>query len=162
MEVDKKLLAKMMAVADELFGTQSDPDQIPVTMDSWNRISRISKDFLSCRLTDDGELKGWAVVIPTTRQVMGDFLTGRISEKELMHRTPLQKEYDALYLCSVIVLPEYRRQGIAAGLLKELIDKAPIKKGAALFAWPFSAEGKMLVRKLALEYNLKIQLREKQ
>jgi len=50
--------------------------------------------------------------------------------------------YEALYLCSALVLEEYRRKGIAKKLSLEAIEK--IRRGhplKCLFVWPFSKEG---------------------
>ena len=44
---------------------------------------------------------------------MREFLAGRISERKLLEMTGPGGTYDALYLCSALVLPEFRKQGLA-------------------------------------------------
>ena len=39
---DKKVLDKMMAIAESIFGTEKDPEQMAITMDSWNKLQAIS------------------------------------------------------------------------------------------------------------------------
>jgi GNAT superfamily N-acetyltransferase len=86
---------------------------------------------------------------------MNRFLENKISEKELYERTPLNIPYEALYLCSAMVLPEYRRKGIAEKLTLKAIESIrkdqPIK---ALFVWAFSKEGEALAEKIAARTGL--------
>jgi len=48
----------------------------------------------------------WILLLPTTTELMHQFLEQKISEKELYEKTPLNISYDALYLCSAMVLEE--------------------------------------------------------
>jgi hypothetical protein len=58
--------------------------------------------------------------------------------------------YEALYLCSALVLEEYRRKGITKRLtvkaIKEIRRDHPLK---ALFVWPFSEEGEKAAQCIA-------------
>ena len=92
---------------------------------------------------DDGNGPvAWVLMIPTTLDLMNRFLEHKISEKELFELTPLNTSYEALYLCSAMVLEEYRRKGIAKKLALNAIENIrkthPLK---ALFVWAFSKEG---------------------
>jgi len=73
---------------------------------------------------------------------MNRFLEKEISEKELFEFTPEKSSYDAIYLCSALVLEEYRRRGITKQLSLKAIENIrkdnPVK---ALFVWAFSKEG---------------------
>ena len=85
----------------------------------------------------------WILLIPTTGELMHQFLKREISERELYLRTTPGDTYDALYLCSALVLEEYRRKGIARDLTLKAVNNIrndhPIR---SLFVWTFSPEGK--------------------
>ena len=82
---------------------------------------------------DDGNgPAAWVLLIPTTTELMHQFLEKKISEKELYALTPLNSTYEALYLCSGMVLEEYRRKGIAKKLTLDAID--PARKDKRLLA----------------------------
>ncbi|HWY97716.1 MAG TPA: GNAT family N-acetyltransferase, partial [Bacteroidia bacterium] len=86
---------------------------------------------------------------------MNKFLDCQISEKQLFEQTPLKGPYDAIYLCSAMVLKEYRNKGIAIKLTLDAIENIrkehPIK---ALFVWAFSKEGDSLAEKISLKTGL--------
>jgi GNAT superfamily N-acetyltransferase len=92
----------------------------------------------------------WVLLIPTTLDLMIQFLENKISEKELFDLTPLDTTYEALYLCSALVLEEYRRKGITKQLALRAIENIrhdhPLK---ALFVWAFSPEGDLAAEKIA-------------
>ena len=62
----------------------------------------------------------------------------------------LYSTYETLYLCSAMVLQEYRRKGIAKKLTLEAIEKIrkdhPIK---SLFVWAFAKEGDLGSERIA-------------
>ena len=84
---------------------------------------------------------------------MNRFIAEEIGETQLLNETPLDAKYDALYLCSALVLPEWRKKGLATkvGLeaIKQIRKDHPIKY---LFTWNFSAEGANLADSAA-EYE---------
>ena len=86
---------------------------------------------------------------------MERFITKVTNEQELLEGTPLQGEYDALYLCSALVLPEHRGKGLAKRLtcraIRFIEADHPIKY---LFYWAFSPEGVRLASSVALELGL--------
>ena len=132
---------RMIQLADEVFATKNDPDQLDIDQEVLKRLQKMHSATVS--EYDDG--KGpvaWILLIPTTSDLMNRFLENKISEKELFYLTPLNISYEALYLCSAMVLEEYRRQGIAKQLTLKAIESIrkdhPIK---ALFVWAFSKEG---------------------
>jgi GNAT superfamily N-acetyltransferase len=70
------------------------------------------------------------------------FIHGEISEKHLFYLTKLEKKYDAIYLCSAMVLEEYRNKGIAKNLVLKAIEMIREHHTInALFVWSFSKEG---------------------
>jgi hypothetical protein len=137
----KSNLERMLQLAEEVFAAKNDPGQLDVDENVLERLRKIHPSSVS--EYDDG--KGpvaWILLIPTTTELMKLFLEDRITEKELFEQTPLDVAYEALYLCSGLVLEEYRRKGIAKRLtlaaLSEIWKDHPVK---ALFAWPFTKEG---------------------
>jgi ribosomal protein S18 acetylase RimI-like enzyme len=150
----------MIQLAEDSFAARKDPDQLDVDEKVIERLQSLHPATLS-EHNDNGPVV-WILVIPTTNELMKKFLAEEISEKELFYNTPVGKKYEALYLCSAMVLPEYRRKGIAKRLTVDAINK--IRKDhkiKTLFVWPFSKEGQALSDEVALRTSLPIFKREK-
>ena len=139
----------MIKLAEEVFDVRHDPDQLDINQEVMERLHRIHPATVS--QYDDG--KGpvaWVIVIPTTNGLMNRFLEESISERELFELTPLDTPYKALYLCSAMVLEEYRRQGVAKRLVLSAIEE--MKKDhplSCLFVWAFSEEGNLAAEALS-------------
>ena len=134
---------RMIQLADDVFAVKNDPGQLDVNQDVLDQLRRIHPATVS--EFDDGHGPvAWVLLIPTTLGLMDQFLNHSISEKELYEQTPLDAAYEAIYLCSAMVLEEYRRKGIARQLTLKAIDcirkDHPIKN---LFVWSFTIEGDM-------------------
>lgn len=131
----------MIQLADEVFATKNDPDQLDVNQEVIERLHALHSATVS-EYDDGNGPVAWVLLIPTTMDLMNRFLENKITEKELFDLTPTGITYDALYLCSAMVLEEHRRTGIAKRLTLEAIDSIrkdhPIQ---ALFLWAFSREG---------------------
>ena len=142
-------LERMIDLADEFFSSRTDPDQLDVNHEVLERLRQLHPATVSDYDEGTGPV-AWVLLIPTTTALMNSFLEHRISEKELYEQTPLNETYDAIYLCSALVLEEYRRQGIAKRLALKAIEKIrldhPIK---ALFSWAFSKEGDLAAEVIA-------------
>jgi len=132
---------RMIKLAEEVFATKNDPDQLDVNQEVIERLQRIHPATVS-EYDDGNGPVAWVLVIPTTLDLMNRFLENKISEKELFDLTPLDTTYEALYLCSAMVLEEYRRKGITKQLALNAIENIrkdhPLK---SLFVWAFSKEG---------------------
>ncbi len=140
---------RMIQLAEEVFDVRNDANQLSVDEEVIKRLKNLHPSTLS--EYDDG--KGpvvWILVIPTTRDLMNRFINKSITEQELLDLTPLNIPYEAIYLCSAMVLPEYRNKGIAKKLTLEAIESIkkqhPIK---SLFVWPFTKEGNSLAEHIA-------------
>ena len=131
----------MIQLADETFAVKNDPDQLDVNPEVMNRLQEIHPSTISDYSDENGPI-AWVLIFPTTNVLMHRFLSKEISEKELFFLTPLDVQYDAIYLCSALVLEEYRRKCITKQLtlsaIKNIQQQHAIK---ALFVWPFSNEG---------------------
>ena len=150
----------MLQLAEDVFSAKSDPNQLDVDEKVIARLQLIHPDTMS--EFDDG--KGpvvWILMIPTTTELMTKFLENDISEKELYELTPLNAVYESIYLCSAMVLEEYRKKGIAKELTIHAIESIkkshPIKQ---LFVWPFSNEGLLLAERVAALTHLPLNIKQ--
>ena len=139
----------MIQLADEVFATKSDPNQLDVNETIIERLLQIHPSTVSEHDDGNGPV-AWVILIPTTLDLMNLFLEHSISEKELFDLTPMDVPYEALYLCSAMVLEEFRRKGIAKRLALDAFENIrkdhPLK---ALFVWTFSKEGDLGAETLA-------------
>ncbi|MFM2284894.1 MAG: hypothetical protein RLZZ543_391 [Bacteroidota bacterium] len=145
---------RLIQLADSVFSTRNDPDQLDVDQDVLAHLENIHPNCVS--ELDEGEGPVcWVLMFPTTHALMQLFLKEEISEKELYNRTPLNTKYDCIYLCSALVLEEFRRKGIASQLgikaIEEIKKAHPIEQ---LFVWAFTPEGDTASEKLAQLANL--------
>jgi GNAT superfamily N-acetyltransferase len=142
-------LERMIQLAEDVFAYKSDPNQLDVDQEVMERLYRIHPATVS-EFDDGNGPVAWVLLIPTTMDLMNRFLEHEISEKELFDLTPEDSVYDALYLCSALVLEEYRRKGITKQLTLAAIENIrkdhPIK---ALFVWAFSREGDLASEKIS-------------
>jgi GNAT superfamily N-acetyltransferase len=150
---------RMLLLAEEVFAVRSDPDQLNVDDAVLEKLKQIHPATVSAYDNGNGPV-AWVLIIPTTLQLMDQFLNKKISERELFERTPLQGSYEAIYLCSAMVLEEFRRQGIAGKLTMDAIDQVrklhPVKY---LFVWPFTEAGEKAAEKLAEKQQLVLKKR---
>jgi GNAT superfamily N-acetyltransferase len=152
---------RMIQLADEVFSSRKDINQLDVNEEVLEHLRRIHPATVS-EFDDGSGPVAWLLLIPTTLELMNLFLSGRISERELYKLTPLDTRYETLYLCSAMVLEEYRRKGITKKLALHAIASIrkdhPIK---ALFVWTFSQEGRLVSEALARALSLPLYRREK-
>ena len=142
---------KMAAV---LFGTDEDKTQAQPTLENALRLIALEKNNFIC-LKEGGKIIAWSVVMPTSQKEMERFLKEEINEKELFEISIEHPSFEALYLMAVIVLPEYRKQGIGSSLMKQQIEYFKGKYGIEkLYAFVLTEEGKGLIG--ALEKNLQV------
>lgn len=155
-------LERLIKLADEVFAVKSDPSQLDVDADVRNRLLRMHPATLSEYNEGNGPC-AWVLLIPTTIDLMNRFISGEITEKELYELTPLDTLYEAIYLCSALVLDEYRRKGITKKLALDAIEKIrekhPMK---AACVWAFSPEGDLAAETIARLSGLPLYKREKQ
>lgn len=154
MSVHKSNFERMLQLAEDVFAVKNDPDQLDVNEDVIAHLLQIHPATVSEYDNGEGPV-AWVLLIPTTTSLMNMFLQGDITEKQLYEQTSLDSSYDALYLCSAMVLEEYRRQGITKRLVLDAIRRIrqdhPLK---ALFVWAFSEEGDQAAEMLASEVQL--------
>jgi GNAT superfamily N-acetyltransferase len=158
--VRKNNLERMIQLAEEFFAAYQDPSQISVNGHVLRRLRHIHTSSITEKNTPQGPI-AWMLVIPTTQQIMEQFVAKKITERELYNNTPLHVPYHAIYLCSALVLPEYRGKGIAKRMMVRAIQSIrkdhPIQ---ALFYWGFSREGKKLAASIARTVSLPLYQRK--
>ncbi|MFZ1677285.1 MAG: GNAT family N-acetyltransferase [Saprospiraceae bacterium] len=151
---------RMIQLAEDVFAAKNDPEQIDVDPGMIPRLQRLHPATVS--EYDDGHGPvAWILIIPTTQNLMTKFLSHEISEKQLFELTQPDTKYDALYLCSALVLEEYRRKGIALRLTLKAIENIrkdhPIK---SLFVWSFTPEGDLTADTIARMASLTLHKRQ--
>ncbi len=150
---------RMLQLADEVFASRSDPNQLDINEEVLAHLREIHPATVSAHDDGDGPV-AWLLVIPTTHDLMDQFLKGAITERQLYERTPRHVSYDALYLCSAMVLDEYRRKGISKRLALDAV--AAIRKDhpiKTLFVWTFSKEGQLGSEALARIVGLPLRVK---
>jgi len=152
---------RLVQLADEVFAVKSDPSQLDVNAEVLERLHMLHPATVSAFDDGNGPV-AWVLLIPTTLELMNRFLDNQISEKELFELTPLDAKYDAIYLCSALVLEEYRRKGITKNLAMSAIEKIreahPLK---VAFVWAFSPEGDLAAETIAQLAGLSLYKRVK-
>jgi GNAT superfamily N-acetyltransferase len=145
---------RLLQLAEETFAVRKDPAQLDVDEEVLEHLRRIHPATVSEEDDGNGPV-AWVLLIPTTTELMEAFLSGTITEKELYERTPMGGSYGAVYLCSALVLEEYRRQGITRRLALDALERIrrehPV---SALFVWSFSPEGRKSAEAIALGAGL--------
>ncbi len=158
--MSKSNYERMIQLAEDTFAVKNDPEQLDVNEEVIEHLQKIHLATVS-EYDDGNGPAAWIIMIPTTQELMSQFLLKNISEKELVERTPLHHTYEAVYLCSAMVLEEYRRKGIAKKLSMNALEKIqkehPIK---SLFVWAFTKEGDLGSEALAKAMSLPLYKRQ--
>ena len=140
---------RIIQLADEVFSSRTDPDQLNVDENVMEHLQLIHPDTIS-EYDDGNGPVCWILCIPTTLDLMTRFIDQKISEKVLYELTPLNTKYEAIYLCSALLLEEFRDKGIAQNLTIKAIESIKIDHSIkALFFWAFSKEGEKLAEKVS-------------
>jgi len=140
---------RMIQLSDEVFSSRTDPDQLNVNENVMEQLQLIHPDTIS-EYDDGNGPVCWILCIPTTLDLMTQFINQKISEKELYELTPLNAKYEAIYLCSALLLEEFRGKGIAQNLTVKAIESIKTDHSIkALFFWAFSKEGEKLANKVS-------------
>jgi ribosomal protein S18 acetylase RimI-like enzyme len=158
--LDGDNFGRMIRLAEEFFDMKNDPGQLSVDEESMARLRAIHPDTMSEEKDENGPI-AWVLVIPTMHALMEVFIRGEINDRELLERTLPGGVYDALYLCSALVLPEQRGKGLARRLTSRAISSIstdhPLR---SLFYWSFSGAGDTLAASVAREFDLPLYVRK--
>lgn len=150
---------KRRQITEKYFGTSNDPDQIPIAKSTLEKLKQLSDYCINCAYDRENPVS-WSIVIPTSKELMEDFVTCKITEREMFERTRVG-DSGALYLCSVFTVSEFRGKGLAKELLTEQINLF-LKKypEMELFSWIYSDEGGKLIQSLPQSIVQKIRIRK--
>jgi len=147
--MSKSNFERLIELSDEVFSSRTDPDQLNVNEKVMEHLQLIHPDTIS-EYDDGNGPVCWILCIPTTLDLMTQFIDQKISERELYELTPLNSKYEAIYMCSALLLEEFRGKGIAQKLALQAIENIKIDHNIkALFFWAFSKEGEKLAEKLS-------------
>ena len=148
--MSKSNFERMIQLSDKVFSSRIDPDQLNVNENVMEHLQLLHPDTLS-EYDDGNGPVCWILCIPTTLDLMTQFISLKISERELYELTPLDTKYEAIYLCSALLLEEFRGKGIAQGLAMKAIESIQLDHSIkALFLWAFSKEGEKLAEMLSV------------
>jgi len=138
---------RMIQLSDEVFSSRTDPDQLNINENVMEYLHFIHPDTISEYDDGNGPIC-WILCIPTTLDLMNQFINKEISERELYELTPLNIKYEAIYMCSALLLEEFRGKGIAQKVGMKAIENIMLDHSIkALFFWSFSKEGEKLADK---------------
>ncbi len=150
---------RMMEIIDGVFETRNDPDQLQVSEQDIERLQALHPATLSEYNEGQGPCI-WVLLIPTKKEIMNEFLAGKISENGILQQTKPLTKFEAIYLCSATTLPEYRGKGLTSKLtvdgISSICSENPVTD---LFVWPFTKEGEILARKIADQLKLPLHVR---
>jgi hypothetical protein len=152
-------LIRLLNLVDEVFKNRNDSTQIAFSEEDMEKMQSLHAACLQEAANTDGPIS-WVSVFPTSLELMNQFVIGEINERELFDSTNEHTLQQAIYLCSAIVLPEFRRADIAFDLSVKAIH-AMQQDGQieAAFVWPFSHEGEALAQKVASSCGLPLTLK---
>jgi hypothetical protein len=151
--------ARMYDLIEAVFNTDNDPTQLRFNESDIEKLVTLSPHTLQEASNEDGPY-AWVSVFPTSLNLMNQFMTGLIDERQLFDRTTEETSNEVVYLCSAIVLPEFRSQGIALKLTVQAIEALklayPIRSA---LVWPFTDNGLRLAEKAAETCGLTLEVR---
>ena len=81
---------RMIKLADEVFASKEDPEQLDVNEDIIDELLHIHPATVSEYDNGEGPI-AWVLLIPTTLTLMNRFIHGQISEKQLFELTKIEK-----------------------------------------------------------------------
>ena len=96
----------MIKLADEFFEAKNDPMQISVNGETMEVLKRIHPNTMGEVANSDGPI-AWVLVIPTTHELMKEFISKKINEDQLLHNTPLGLR---TMQCTFVQLLSFRRR----------------------------------------------------
>jgi len=145
--MSKSNFERLIELSDEVFSSRTDPDQLNINENVMEHLQLIHPDTISEYDDGNGPIC-WILCIPTTLDLMNQFINKEISERELYELTPLNAKYEAIYMCSALLLEEFRGKGIAQKVGMKAIENIMLDHSIkALFFWSFSKEGEKLADK---------------
>lgn len=145
----------MNKVALREFGVP-DENMVSPTLENDLSVQGLEKNNFVCYKENEIPI-AWSLVLPTSKEIKNKFLKEEINEKQLFEASIKNPSFESLYLFVAIVLPDYRRKGLAKELISYQIKSFKDKyKITDFFAWIFSTEGEKLVKSLEKDNLIKV------
>jgi hypothetical protein len=149
----------MYELIDDVFDTQNDSTQLRFSENDIEKLISLSPHTLQEAANEDGPY-AWISVFPTSQDLMNQFLSEQINERQLFDLTNKEDNNEVVYLCSAIVLPEFRNQGLALKLTIQAIEALQLSYPIRVaLVWPFSDNGFRLAEKAAEACGLSLRAR---
>ena len=141
--------ARMYELIDDVFDTQNDSTQLRFSESDIEKLISLSPHTLQEAANEEGPY-AWISVFPTSLDLMNQFVSEQINERQLFDLTNKEDNNEVVYLCSAIVLPEFRNQGLALKLTIQAIEALQLSYPIRVaLVWPFSDSGLRMAEKAA-------------
>ena len=151
--------ARMYELIDDVFDTQNDSTQLRFSESDIEKLISLSPHTLQEAANEDGPY-AWISVFPTSLDLMNQFVSEQINERQLFDLTNKEDNNEVVYLCSAIVLPEFRNQGLALKLTIQAIEALQLSYPIRVaLVWPFSDSGLRMAEKAAEACSLTLHAR---
>jgi hypothetical protein len=151
--------ARMYELIDDVFDTQNDSTQLRFSESDIEKLISLSPHTLQEAANEDGPY-AWISVFPTSLDLMNQFVSEQINERQLFDLTNKEDNNEVVYLCSAIVLPEFRNQGLALKLTIQAIEALQLSYPIRVtLVWPFSDSGLRMAEKAAEACGLTLHAR---
>ncbi|MBI2044655.1 hypothetical protein HYT23_01215 [Candidatus Pacearchaeota archaeon] len=153
--------AKMM---EEYFKTSENPEEAQINMKNIKWVHENVLDFDNI-IKFEGKIIGNTFMLPCTKDLMGRFLSNSINENQLFEEIKKNvnpKKFDAIYLCSSFIKPEFRGKGLSVEARMKTIKRVTknLKIKPILFYEPYTEEGEKSCEKVAEILGLELRKRE--
>ncbi|MBN2517506.1 MAG: hypothetical protein JXB14_01535 [Candidatus Altiarchaeota archaeon] len=117
-------------IAEGYFKTANDPEQAHITV---KRARWLWRDCPECIniIKSDNMVVGSTLVLPCTTELMELFISKKINEEQLFDSIQKTVDYgsmQAIYLCSAVLIPGFRRKGLASQGLERSVRKMMAKR----------------------------------
>jgi ribosomal protein S18 acetylase RimI-like enzyme len=134
-----------------------DENMVVPNLENDLKIQSLEKNNFVC-YKKDGLPIAWSVMLPTSKNTRDRFLKKEINEKQMLDEAVKNPSFESVNIFAVIVLPEYRQQGLAKELLNYQIKYFQDEyKVADFFAWIFSPEGEKIIKSLEKTHSIRIE-----
>lgn len=161
-EISEKDFWDVCKLHFEEFNVDKDLEQIQSESISWERLINCECEQ-ECIIKESERVLGSSYIILTSNELADKFLSAEINENDLLLNSRKIKKFDCIYLCSAIILPEFRNKGFIFESSKRVIANSIEEFGMQfpkLFYWPFSNIGEKLSKKIANYFKFEILKKE--
>jgi hypothetical protein len=149
-------------LSEDYFQTHIDPEQININEENKMWIYKNIPNSVNVVKFGD-EVIGFSFILPCSKKLMDKFVSKKINEAQLFDSIKkLDFEIECIYLCAVIIKPEFRGEGLGSKATLKSISgfAAKMNKKPILFYWAYSKEGDSLAKRVSRESGFNLKKRE--